>query len=401
MSNDSKTKRAAHGQGGVYAYKVAAGTRYRVVWWILDAETGVKSQRSKRGFRTQKEAVAFRREVARDADLGRQLSRRVMTLSDFAADWLPRLQVRESTRKIYSTRLRRSVEPRLGRVLLTKLTPSMIDRLYRELEASGGRDGAPMSPATLSLTHTVLRRLLAQAVKDKLIGGNPTDSVTAPTAPKAGAAHWQVWNADQVKAFLAAASEHKWYSLWVTYAMTALRRGEGLGLRWSDVDFERRKLTVFRSVGRSEGLVVGPTKSGRARSLDLDDHTIKVLRQHRVREGERLLAQGRSFDPQSYIWQTEAGRPIGPSSVNRHFKKLIVRANSGLGDDQQLPDIRLHDLRHSWATLAFQRHAPVNVVQQRLGHASPSITLNVYGHATETMQQQAASDVAEAVFGMR
>lgn len=197
-------------------------------------------------------------------------------------------------------------------------------------------------------------------------------------------------------------------ALFVLYATTGMRRGEGIGLQWKDIDLEGRKLSIRRAVRETAGVVeIAQPKTGRARVIDLDDATVAVLRGHRVAQAAERLAAGERWQDAGWVFAHDgrnvtghlAGGVLQPDSVWRIFKALVVAINRGLSEENQLPDIALHGLRHSWATLALQANVHVKVVQERLGHSTPQITLSVYSHVSPTMQAEAAATVASAIFG--
>jgi integrase len=173
------------------------------------------------------------------------------------------------------------------------------------------------------------------------------------------------------------------------------------GLRWQDIDLEAKTAVVRQTVGVIKGRFIREPlpKSSKPRVIDLDEKTVKVLKRHRAAQardrlelGSRWLDEGLVFAKGAYRLRngTFAGGPMHPDRVSRVFHARIHKHG--------LTDIRLHDLRHTWTTLALKAGVPVKVVQERLGHANPSITMNIYAHALPGMQAHAAEQVA-ALFG--
>ena len=298
--------------------------------------------------------------------------------------------------------------PTLGDTKLQKLTPGQLDRLYRKLERSGGVNGKPLSPRTVRYLHTIIRKMLAQAVRDSLLATNPADRADPPSAREAKAPEMVTGSGEQMGRFLSKATDHALYPLFVVYATTGLRRGEGLGLLWQDVDLEKGRLSVRRSVTETAGVVrIEATKTDRSRVVDLDDFTVSVLRAHKVAQAAQRLRLGDLWQDEGRVFAhdgrnirgRQAGGVLQPESVLRSFKALLGRINAKLEAHEKLPDMHLHGLRHTWATLALSHGVHFKVVQERLGHSTPQITLSVYSHVGDTLQRDAAATVASAILG--
>jgi integrase len=191
------------------------------------------------------------------------------------------------------------------------------------------------------------------------------------------------------------------YPAWLLLAMTGMRRGEVLALQWRDIDLGagtiavRRSATLIKTKGQGERIDVGKPKSCKARVVDIDELTVAALRAHRKTIGTVSLALARD---DAYVLGTVDGTVRHPERFSLAFKNRIARARSALGE-HVLPEIRLHDLRHTHATILLAAGVPVKVVSERLGHASPMITLTVYGHVMPGMQREAADRLARLVYG--
>jgi integrase len=230
--------------------------------------------------------------------------------------------------------------------------------------------------------------VLGQAVKDGLLLRNPADAATPPTAKEAKAPEMHPWDAGQLAAFLGwAEGASQSFALWHLVAMTGMRRGELLALRWRDVDLEagtvsvRRSAGMVRVAGESAGVHEGDTKSGKPRVVDLDDEAAAVLRAWRKDRGSMAL---QLITPGSLVFGDIEGAHRNPEHVSRQFARDIERCG-------QVPAIRLHDLRHTHATLLLLEREPVQLVSQRLGHASPMVTLTVYAHVMPGNQRETPS----------
>jgi integrase len=286
----------------------------------------------------------------------------------------------------------------LGQVKGAKLTSH-----YRVLETSGRKDhreGEGLSPRTVRYIHTIAHGVLGQAVKDSLLPRNPADAATPPSAREARAPEMHCWSPAQLGAFLRWADEHsQHYVLWYVLGTTGKRRGEALAARWRDYDLDagtvsvRRSAGMVRTVGKGAKVVEGDTKSGKPRVIDLDPATVAVLRAYRKERGLMHLSLARD---DALLFGTTEGGHRNPEHTSRQFVTDVARCRKALGEDA-LPMIRLHDLRHTHATALLLAGVPVHVVSQRLGHASPVITLSVYAHVMPGNQRQAAELFASLI----
>jgi integrase len=246
----------------------------------------------------------------------------------------------------------------------------------------------------------IIHGVLGQAVRDGLLPRNPADAATPPTAREAKPPEMKCWTAAQLAAFGAWAAGHSQnHPLWHALAMTGARRGELLAARWRDLDLDagtlsiRRSAGMVRNAGAGAGVVEGDTKSGKPRVIDLDPATAAVLRAHKRERGAMALQLARD---DALVFGDPEGQHRNPEHVSRQFARDIARCREQLGADA-LPVIRLHDLRHTHATLLLSAREPVHVVSQRLGHASAVVTMTVYAHVLPGSQREAASLFARLV----
>jgi integrase len=210
----------------------------------------------------------------------------------------------------------------------------------------------------------------------------------------------QCWTAGQLAAFLGWSAEHsQGHALWYVLAHTGVRRGEALALRWRDADLDAGTLRIQRSAGMvriaGEGAEVaeGDTKSGKPRMIDLDYGTVAVLRAWRKERGSLALQLARD---DALVFGDLEGAHRNPEHVSRQFVAAVARCRKVLGGDT-VPVIRLHDLRHTHATILILAREPVNVVSQRLGHSSPMVTMTVYAHVLPGSQREAANTFARLI----
>jgi integrase len=222
---------------------------------------------------------------------------------------------------------------------------------------------------------------------------NPADAADPPRAAATARPTMNTWSANQVRAFLDYTADHRLHAAFVVLATTGMRRGECLGMRWSDLDLAASRLAIVQTViAVNHEVRIGSPKTARGRrTVALDPGTIAVLRRHRQQQLEERLIMGAGFTDHDLVFCRPDGGALHPERFSRTFEIEAERAG--------VPRIRLHDLRHTWATLALSAGEHPKVVQERLGHANVSITLDVYSHVTEGLHTDAASRVAGIIFG--
>lgn len=397
----TKTKRRQAGEGGISEYVTKAGPRFLIKYAAADA-TGLKKMVLRRGFLTRKAAgEALREQRTKVADGTHVLSTKT-TVEQHFAEWLDGLRLKPSTMASYRKNVRLHVVPYIGDMRLEQVTGTRLTALYRKLETEGRADGeGGLSARTVRYISTIVHSALEAAVFDNRLAVNPADKATPPSASEARSPEMATWSADQLRSFLtwSRSIEDELYPAWLLLAMTGMRRGEALALRWCDFDFAagtvsiRRSVTVVKTKGAGERLVFGTPKSGKARVIDLDPQTLAVLRSHRARRGATMLSLGRDEALALGAINGEVRHPENFSGTFRYRLRAVVK------QIPDLPPIRLHDLRHTHATALLRGGIPVKVVSERLGHASPMITLQVYAHVMPGMQREAATQFAALIYG--
>jgi integrase len=273
------------------------------------------------------------------------------------------------------------VVPRIG-VRLDRLSPADIQKLYADLRASGGKEGGAPSGTQVRNIHRVLHNALNYAVRMGYMARNPTEPIEKP---RDDTAERPVYTPDQVRRFVGAIEGDRLRALWYLAVSTGLRRAELAGLRWRDVTLDRTPPTLAvrttRTTAGHEVIEQDPKSRSSRRVLHLDAGTADALRQHRVAMAAEAEQRGQYVLPE-YVFVDEFGEPYHPARLTRDLHTLQHTAG--------LPEITLHDLRHTAATIALLAGVHPKVVSERHGHASTQITLDRYSHVVESMQEGAA-----------
>jgi integrase len=376
--------------------KTCKNGRKSTLWYVVvELPRGANGERRQKwhgGFQTKKAAEAVRARLVHQLTTGFNVEPSSMRLSDWLVDhWLPvhKTRIKKTTYRAYRSAIENHINPRIGGVPLGKLTPQILNQLYQQLLANGRRkEEGGLAPATVNGIHVVVRKALADAEDAGLIPRNPAIKAKAPR-PASQDGELRYWTPSELREFLELVEHHRLEAAFHLLAMTGARRGEIAGLRWVDVDLDQARITIRQALLSGEGEVyVSSPKSGRGRTVDLDQATLEKLREHRDRQLLEKVAT-RRWEDSGYVFVKPDGSPLDPNTLTRAFRWIVDRSD--------LPRIRLHDLRHTHASIAVKAGVPIGVVSERLGHASPEFTLHRYSHVMPGMQREAADKIARAV----
>ena len=335
--------------------------------------------------KTRRECQEWIKKTQSQIDEGMTFASTKITLAEYLDGWLSnsKFSKRPATWKHYEQLIRSYIVPIIGNIKIKDLRPEHIQGLYNQLLEQ------KVGVHVVRKIHTLLHSALVQAVKMGTIPRNPADAVMQPTEPSK---EMKILDENQVSQLLVSVSGHRWEALFYLAVTTGMRQMELLGLKWTDVDWIKQTIKVERQLVRpdGEGIQFAPTKTkfGR-RSVDLGSRAIEVLRRHYEHQHVVRMAAGEKWQEHGLIFTNSIGGPIHPRNLLRDFKILLRRAG--------LPVIRFHDLRHTAASLMLNHGTPILVVSRRLGHAKPSITLDVYGHLLPSVQAEAAEMLDELI----
>lgn len=373
--------RRANGEGSIYR---RADGRWTAAHYVL-LPGGGRKRRAVYGT-TRKEVAAKLATLITKTQAGVPMAADSWTVERYSAYWLRQVvapRLRPATLSSYRETLRLHILPILGRARLRSLTPAAVRALLADRAKAG------LGPRSVQIVHGTLRAMLAEAVREELIERNVAAIVRAPSVEHVEV---QPWSPDEAGAFLRAVEDHRLFPLFAVGVALGLRKGELLALRWDDVDLDLALVHVRRNVQRltDVGLIFGPPKSARSRrSIPLPGTSVRVLRTHRTRQVAEMLALGPAWDDSGLVFTSLIGTVIEPRNLSRFFDELIAKAG--------VRRIRLHDLRHTCASLQFAQGVPARVVMDVLGHSQLAMTTDLYSHVMPTALAEAAAAMDRAL----
>lgn len=355
-----------------------------------DPGTGKQVQRSVYGS-SQSEVRKKLLELTQDRDDGKIVEPNKITLGEWLDTWQKEylLNVRKSTADLYGSQIRLYLKPAFGSSKLCKLTNSAIQKKYREMSET-------LSPKSVKNIHGVLHKALDQAIKSGLIKSNPSDGCELPKIEKADI---KPMSDEQSNAFLAAIKGHPYEVLYKTALFTGLRECELLGLKWDCVDFEKGSILVDKQLRKRHEkggeYYYTPPKNGKSRTINPAPFVMSMLKAYKVQQTEQRLKCGPAWENSGLVFTTDTGGHLYVNTVFNRFKRIVTAIGC--------PDVRFHDLRHTYAVNSIRAGDDLKSVQGNLGHATAAFTLNVYGHFTNEMKQDSASrmdDFAKTKFNL-
>jgi len=368
-------RRRGNHEGGLYQRKDGL--------WC--AQVSLNGRRLTKYSRSSTECREWIKETLTRIDAGLSYDASRITLEQFMRSWLESktLSIRPMTVQGYRGTVERDVLPFLGKLPLQQIQPIHLKQLYARLKEEG------KGPRMIQLAHVVLHAAFHQAVREGILGRNPADAVPRPKVERT---EFQILTEEQVHEFVIASTGSRYEMLFYLALATGMRKGELLGLKWSDLDSSKGILFVQRQLqqlsGQGSSLVPTKTKAGR-RPIKLGPETLKRLETHRVQQESDKTLAGEGWQENGLIFTSTIGTYVDQTKVSRELKKVLNAAG--------LPSIRFHDLRHTSISFLLEMGMPVNTVQQRSGHSKASVTTDIYGHPMARSQDEAAEKIEEAI----
>lgn len=396
-------RRRPKGDGSVSRYATKSGTRWLIRYWEVDDDGQPSKRRSQGGFLDEDSARKALRKTLSEIDEGAYAKPTTVTVRTYGERWLESQRIAVTTKTGYEKNLRNHVYPYLGQCALTKVKPGMLAQLYSDLLDHGrkdrGHEGEPLGPNTVRKVHTMLVSMFSHAIDEGLIRSNPAQSKAAnPPKPRdveSAKPEIDPWTVEELRVFeeWTATRPDDLTALWMLAFHTGLRRGELVALKWGDLDLRQRKLSIRRAgvidqTQHPQRLEVKKPKNGKSRVVDLDDATIRFLTKWRTQ-----LASLNLMYTSRDAWMfpsLRTGEMRSPNNLTRRWNQVMRAMFSDLGENAP-HRIKLHDIRHTHATLLLQAQVHPKVVQERLGHSSIMITLNLYSHVMPTVQKEAVA----------
>ncbi len=353
----------------------------------------------------QKALERFAMEFEDKVKNGKYLDGEKITFQDFTERWLKEyaaIQLEPTTVDIYRMLLDKHILPVLGHLKLARIQPNHLNKLYADLlqNRKDGKEGG-YSPTTIKRCHAVISSIFSTAVHWNIVTENPCERVRPPK---------QARNSSDVKFFTVEQTEHFLSELdaqtrqgliklqhnifFQLSIFCGLRRGETVALLWSDVDMNDNTISITKSTAIVDGkpYTKPPKNRSSERVISAPMHIIKLLKRYRIEYNTYRLSIGSQWicreDKEEYIFIQWNGQQMYPSTPYNVFKDILHRYNST--HEEPLPDIPLHGLRHTSATLLISQNVDVRTVSNRLGHAQTSTTMNIYSHSLQKKDEAAA-----------
>ncbi|MFE7596002.1 tyrosine-type recombinase/integrase [Streptomyces sp. NPDC057494] len=369
----AQRKRNPNGAGTITQRKDG---RYQAAVYVLQPD-GTRARKFAYG-KTWAECDVKRRALLDKVDNGVPVPTRSMKLSEWLPYWLDNIvkpRRKKTTAAKYEVHIRLYLVPMIGTKRLESLSVADVRRLLVQVEKK-------TSAATAKESHRVLRTALTAACREELVSRNVATLVEPPTV---AARELSPWSLNETLDFLAAARKDPLYAAFVLAIALGFRRGEVVGLRWENVDLDKREIRVRTQRQRVAGEVYEDDPKGRRRkqTLPLPAICVAPLRWQRLKQAAARERAGEKWTDTGYVFTTRTGQPIEPRNLYRSFTRVAKNAD--------LRVVRLHDARHGTATLLTAAGVPPRVVMEILGHSQIAVTMNVYTHVVQDTQREAVS----------
>lgn len=422
-----KNSRNAQGAGTIRKKTVTRNGKPYTYWEARytegrDPGTGKQVQRSIYG-RTQKEV----REKLQAAEValttGVYTAPDKITVSEWANVWLREYnaKIKDTTRDAYKKTVETHICPAMGNIELNRLNTETIQRLYNEL-LQGGRmvpqrdkdgkvikkngkpvmEAAPMSAKSVRNIHGVLHKMLAKAVALKKIPFNPADN-SLVELPRVERKEIAPLDAGQISKFIQSAQGTKYADVFLVALFTGMRQSEVLGLTWDCVDFKTGTIRVAkqltRKTGSNDAYHFSTPKSNKGRSIRPAAEVMNILKRRKTEQARQRLLVGGAWESENpagvvnLVFSNELGGNLSQNTIRTNFKEIVAKMG--------MPNVRFHDLRHSYAVTSLQNGDDIKTVQGNLGHATAAFTLDVYGHVTDQMKQDSADRMQAFITGLK
>jgi len=286
------------------------------------------------------------------------------------------------TLRNYKSQIKNHIRPYIGAVKVSELNADMLQRMYNQLSASG------LSAKTLRNIHGIVHVVLETLVEIKVRRDNPAEPLKKKL-PKVEQKEMLTLKDDELAAFIAVIKGNPYENLFLVDLFTGMRQGELLGLRWSCIDFKNCLIRIdkqlYMPTEKGGAYKLETLKSRKQRTICPAPFVLEILKKVKREQAEKRLFVGSDWDDGGFpdlVFTNAMGGHLCHKTAYKHFKKAVKASG--------VPEVRFHDMRHSYATASLYNGDDVKTVQSNLGHASASFTLDMYGHVTERMQRDSA-----------
>jgi integrase len=363
-------------RGNKWSYTVDVGK---------DPRTGKRKQKSQSGFKTKKEAHAALAELVNDVEKGSYIEPVKKKFKEFAINYIEttyRNRVKKSSYETAHNVVVIHIIPFFGDMDINDIDQFLVHEFYQAKMKEG------YSSSYIQRMHEMMRLILRVAKKWEVLHKDIASMLEPPRLIKK---EMKVWTIDQVNTFLKFTKHSRYHPIYFLAAYTGMRKGEILGLSWTDIDFEEKTISINKTLYKvpSEYLLQEPKTKNSFRTIYIDDDIIRVLKRQKVKQNLERLRYGGVYKEHNMVFAQETGEYVHPQGVNGLFTRFIGQAN--------LPRIRFHDLRHTHATILLLMGVNPKIVAERLGHSSVQITLDTYSHVLPSMKQDLAEQFSQAM----
>lgn len=380
-----KTTRNAQGAGTI---RQRADGRWEARYTVgRYPDTGKQKQKSIYGV-TQKEVRQKLQEICVEIDNGTYAEPAKMTFGQWLDIWLDEFcgGVKARTPALYRGTVEYRIKPALGARRLVALNTATIQKFYNDaMKDTETQKG--LSAKTIKCIHGMVHKSLSQAVELGYVKVNASDACKLPRVVKP---EIKPLDEEQIAALLEAIHGDPYEKLFIVTLFTGIREGEALGLSWDSVNFESGTILLYQQLQLLKGTYsLVPLKNDRSRLITPAPFVMDVLKEQRRIQSEQRLLAGPMWEDSGLVFTNDFGQHLARQTVYKHYKNAVKAAG--------VPDARFHDMRHTYAVTSLEAGDNVKTVQENLGHATASFTLDVYGHVTEQMKRESAERMQSVI----
>lgn len=338
---------------------------------------GKRKQVRRRGFKTKRDATDELIRLQKEVQDDEYINANKKTVGEFVQYWLNNVRKLEcEATSFYNNELyfKNHIKPRIGNIKIQELSPMRCQEFVNDMHNQG------YARNTIDRVCTMLKLAFDKAIEYKLIKNNPMRTVTLPKRVKSQV---NVWTVEQVNHFLTVTKNRRYFCAYALALLTGMRQGEILGLRWQDINFDKKEISVCQTLTHyGKEIKNGAKTVSGVRTISISDSLVSILKRQHEKYLEFKSKTAVFVDMDLVIYNLKNGKNIFPGNLTRNYINDVKRA--------KLPHIRFHDLRHTHATMLVQENVNVKVISDRLGHSKVGITLDIYSHVLPNMQQEVA-----------